>query len=132
MPAPMAPAPMTATVASRGSGPPIARASAAGEARRPLGEERGDAFAIVVAVAELALDVALEVELGFERVVDAGVQRALDGGEAARGRLRELRDQALDRGRQFGVVAALPDETPGGGLLGRQLVAEQRKPHRAC
>ena len=57
-PTPIAPAPMTATVASRGNAPavmPIAVTSAAGEARRALVEERGDAFAIVGAAAELAL-----------------------------------------------------------------------------
>ena len=43
-------------------------ALAAGEARRPLGDERGDAFAIVVAVAQRALQVALEIELRRQRV----------------------------------------------------------------
>ena len=64
MPAPIAPAPMTATIGSaRSSAPVMALRLAAGELRRPLGQERRHAFAIVVAVAELALQVALEVEL---------------------------------------------------------------------
>ena len=60
MPYSMAPAPMMPTWAALGS------ASAtlfARELRRTLGEERSDAFAVVRAAPEFALEVAFEVEL---------------------------------------------------------------------
>ena len=46
------------------------------ELRRTLGKERGDALAIVGAVAELPLQVTLEVELAFERGLRRRVERA--------------------------------------------------------
>jgi len=61
----------------------------AGEPGRPLFEESGDAFAIVVAIAQIALRVALEIELLLERVPGGRVERALDCGKAPRRRLGE-------------------------------------------
>src|SRR5512132_756520 len=138
MPAPIAPAPMTATVASRGNAlavvivaePAPEPRSASGESRRTLVEESGDAFAIVRAVAERALQVALEIELLLERVAGGCMQRTLDRREAARRRLRELREQRVDRCPQLGVLDAFPDQSPRGRVFGGQLVAKQREPHR--
>ncbi len=99
----------------------------AGEARRALGDERGDAFAIVVTIAQRALQVALEVELRRQRVAGGRLERLLDGRQPARGRLREAREQLVGDGRQLRVVDALPDQSPLRRLLRRELVAEQRE-----
>ena len=104
---------------------------ASGEMRRPLGGERGHPFPIVLAVAELALQVALEIELRRQRVAGGRLQRLLDRGETPRGRLRQVGQELLRDGRQLGVLDALPDEPPLRGLLRRQLVAEEREAERA-
>src|SRR5687767_6835747 len=62
------------------TGPPLL----SGEGRLPFLHERGDAFAIVVAVAELAHRVALAVELGVEALAPAVADHLLDPSEAAR------------------------------------------------
>src|SRR5947209_2662394 len=108
MPTPIAPAPSTATTDSRAGA--ALNASASGEARRPLGEERRDAFPVVVAGAKLALEVPLEVELRDEIVAGARVQGTLDCREAARGRRGELDDEALGGAGKLGVINALPDQ----------------------
>ncbi len=108
MPAPIVPAPMTATVEPGGSAAVIAPfPSSPGEARRSFRDERGDAFAIIVAVAQRALQVALEVELRGERVGGGRLERLLDRREPARGRLGEVAEQPVDDGRQLGVLDAL-------------------------
>src|SRR6185369_13814307 len=117
MPAPIAPAPMTATRASLGSaavidGVPEAELSASRELRRSLRGEGFYAFAIVVAVAERALHVALEVELRRERARSGRLQRFLDRRVAARRTLRQLREQLVGDALQLIVLDALPDETP--------------------
>src|SRR5215218_8317311 len=107
----MAPAPMTATMASLGSAAlivsPKEGLSAAGELRRPLGGESFDALAIVVAVAKRALQVALDIELRCERVRGRRLQCLLDRGVATRGTLSQVRQQLVDHGLQLLVVDTL-------------------------
>src|SRR5512135_371807 len=128
MPMPMAPAPMTATVASRGSAPPT---SAPGETGRALLQERGNAFAVVGTETELALQVALEIELLFQRIARRRVHRALDRGEPAGRRVRQLREHRVDGRRKLRVVDAFPDQAPGRCLFRRYPVAQHRETHRA-
>src|SRR5512147_2057421 len=116
MPAPIAPAPITATGASRASA--FAIASAPGEPRRALAQERGDALAVVLAEAEHALQVALEVELGLERIRCGRVDRAARRDQPLRRRAREPRHELLDRFRERRIVDGLPDHAPRRRLLG--------------
>src|SRR6185437_421336 len=81
MPAPIAPAPMTATIASRGRAAAVV-ISAPDESRRAFFEKRRDAFAVVGAIAEHPLRVAFKVELLLERVVGGRVERPLDRHDA--------------------------------------------------
>src|SRR5690349_897788 len=53
----------------------LASGSATGKAWGPLGAERGDAFGVVGGPAELTLIVALDIELLFERAIEAFVDR---------------------------------------------------------
>src|SRR5215813_13167160 len=106
MPAPIVPAPTTATVASLGTAAVIAGESLlpSGELRRPFRGECSDSFAIVSAFAQRPLQIALEIELGGKRVAGARVERPLDRRESARGRLRELLQQLVDDRLQFRVL----------------------------
>jgi hypothetical protein len=65
MPLPIAPAPITATSASRGN---AALTSAARESRRALLEECRHALAVIPSETQLALEIAFEIELLIERV----------------------------------------------------------------
>ena len=66
--------------------PAVPRALAAGELRRALLGERGDAFGIVLRAAQLALEIALLVELLLERTAPGFVDRLLGARETARRR----------------------------------------------
>src|SRR5439155_18439800 len=101
------------------------------ELRRPLGGERGHPFPIVFAVAEIALQVALDIELRRQGVACGGLQCFLDRGQTSRGRLSEMSQELLRDGRQLGVLDALPDEPPLRRLLRGELVAQERKAERA-
>ena len=101
MPAPIAPAPITATVDPRAAaaaiGAPVQRP---GESRRPLGDERGDAFAIVVARPELALQSRSRSSCAASVLPELAWSACLVAREPARRRLRELRGRRVDGGAQ--------------------------------
>src|SRR5437773_7228538 len=73
------------------------------EARRALGRECIDAFAIVGAAPKLALGVALEIELRLERVARRSIDHLLGRGEPARRRCGKMLQQHLDLAREIGV-----------------------------
>src|SRR5256884_5524632 len=107
------------------------RTSAPGEARRALFGERRDPFRIVGAVPELALVVALHVQLLRERAAPALVD-GLPGAREGAGRCGgELSRQSVHDFGELTVLDAAPDQSPGGGLLGGQLLAEERESHGA-
>src|SRR5215467_11725713 len=100
------------------------------EARRPLLAERRDAFGKVAARARLALQVALDVELGGEVVVRARAYRLLDeavGAARAAGKPpRQRRDLAGERR----VVEHAVDEAHAVEVLGRHLVGGEHERER--
>src|SRR5256714_2146649 len=106
-------------------------ALASREARRALFREGGDPFGVIHAVAELALVVALDIQLLRQRASQSLVDRLLGSREPAGRCGGELPGQILDHGGELTVLDATPDKPPGGGLLGAELVAEQREPQRA-
>src|SRR4029077_20203542 len=108
-----------------------ARPSASGEARRALFGEGCDPFGVIHAVAELALVVTLDIQLLRQRTSQPLVNRLLGSRQPAGRCGGELPRQILDRGSEFTVFDATPDQPPGRGLLGAELVAEQREPQRA-
>ena len=65
-------------------------ASSSAEARCALFHEGGDAFGVVRGVSQLALIVALDIELLLERAPTGAVDGILRAREAASGRLRKL------------------------------------------
>src|SRR6267142_3015781 len=105
--------------------------SVSAEARRALLGEGCHPFRVVRAVAELALVVALDIQLLRQRTAQPLVNGLLGSRESAGRRGGELPRQILDRGNEFIVFDATPDQPPGSGLLGAELVAEQREPQRA-
>src|SRR3974390_2709641 len=105
-------------------------ALAAEEMRRALLEKRRDALAEVLRVAELALQVTLNVELLLERALAARVDRLFDTGGARSGCASEPRRQLLDDAGEIRVRHAAPDEAPLLCLLGTERIAEQRQAER--
>src|SRR5215469_14542931 len=101
--------------------------SAAREARRALLAEGGDPLGVVRTAPQLALIVALDVQLLRQRAVPGFVDRLLGAGQPAGGRRSKLPRQAVDRAGQLAVFHAAPDETPRRRLLGRQLLPEERQ-----
>src|SRR6202789_4518899 len=104
---------------------------AAGEARRALLGEGRDTLRVVARAAQLALQVTLDIELLLEAVLPAAPQSVFRGREPARGRHGKLTRHGVDRAGKLRVLDALPDQPPGGGLLGGQFVAQQSQPHGA-
>ena len=86
--------------------------SAAAEARRPLGGERRDALSVVGGAPELALVIALDVELLGECAPKALVDGLLGARDAARGRGGEVPRQVVDEAGKFSVLDAAPDQAP--------------------
>src|ERR1700751_3193948 len=81
-------------------------ASAAREARRALLAEGRDPFRVVGAAAELALIVALDVELLAQRAIGAWVDGLLGAREPAGRRRRQLQRQALHHRLELRVLDA--------------------------
>eukprot|EP01022_Parablepharisma_sp_SALTPOND_P021539 TRINITY_DN427_c0_g2_i1.p1 TRINITY_DN427_c0_g2~~TRINITY_DN427_c0_g2_i1.p1 ORF type:complete len:1279 (+),score=502.02 TRINITY_DN427_c0_g2_i1:12957-16793(+) len=133
MPAPMVPLPMTATVTD------VARAcvaecllmSLSRELWCALFQESGHAFAVVTAVAQCAHAVAFQVQLLFQRIGRALVERGLGGGQALGGCPGEVLRHGAGLLHQLVVVDAFPDQAPLLGLLGADLVAQQCHAHGA-
>src|SRR6266404_2287758 len=111
-------------------GTPMAR-SATREARRALLGEGCDPFRVIHAVTELALVVALDIQLLRQRAAQTLVDRLLGVRQSAGRCGGELPRQTLDHRSELAVFDATPDQPPGGGLLGAELVAEEREPERA-
>src|ERR1700724_3501546 len=105
--------------------------SASSEARCALFGEGCDPFGVIHAVAELALVVALDIQLLRQRATQPLVDRLLGSRQPAGRCGGELPRQILDHGSEVSVFDAAPDQPPGRGLLGAELVAEQREPERA-
>src|SRR6202047_5008424 len=107
-------------------GTPMARGpSAASEARRALLGEGRDPFGVIDAVAELALVVALDVQLLRQRTSQPLVNRLLGSREPAGRGDGQLPRQTLDHGGEFIVFDTTPDQPPGRGLRGGGLRAGQ-------
>src|ERR1700722_17439597 len=116
-----------ASLAAMGS----AMVSVSREARRALGGEGRDPFGVVRRAAELALVVTLDVQLLGEVAAEALVDRLLGARQPARWGAGEVARQVLDDAREFGILDAAPDEAPALGILGAELVTEEREPERA-
>lgn len=81
-------------------------------------------------MAELALKVALQVELGVERLRGRRMHGALDGGQRASGLLGQVVGHRLHLGHQdLGIVIDAPDQPPGQRGPGVELLAQHRQPH---
>ena len=100
---------------------------AAAEHRRALFQERAHALRIVGRQARLALEFALEIELGVEVVVPGLVERALDQREPERRRGSEVLAELVRFRQQFVVRERLPDHAPAFRLLGRHRLGGQRQ-----
>src|SRR4029077_19691557 len=77
-----------------------------------LGEEGCDAFLVILAAAQLALQVALEVELPAEIVAAGAVHRFLDAGERHRGPVGQPARQLSRRLHQLAILDHIPDQPP--------------------
>ena len=97
------------------------------ELRLALLEEGGDALGVVGGPPGLALQVALEVELGVEAVRRRRLDRALGQPEPAGRPGGEPRRDRLGFDDQRGVVDRLPDQPPVGRRLGVERLGEQRQ-----
>src|SRR5688572_18226884 len=102
-----------------------------GKARHTLRRERRNAFLVVSGHAQLALEIALAVELLGERRRGCRPHRLARAHQRPRRRGREGGGESVDLGREIRVVHAAPDQPPGCGLLGRKLLAEERETHGA-
>src|SRR5216684_2377266 len=109
---------------------PLATCSSSREPGRPLLNERGNTLRVVGGSAELALRIALDVELLGERVLPTAANRRLGPGEAARQRYGQPFSECVYGRSEFGIPNALPDHSPSGSLLRRELVAEQGQAQR--
>src|SRR6266704_5454667 len=81
--------------------------------------------------ARLALEFALEIELGIEVVAPGLVERTLDQRQARGWRGGKVGTELVRLLHQRGVVVDLPDQAPGLGGLGRQRLGEQGQRPRA-
>src|SRR5580658_1795471 len=105
--------------------------SVTGEVRRTLLRECCDALGEIARVAELALKVALDVELLLKGPLTGAVQR-LFGARKTTGRSRgKLSRHLIDDGAELRVLHTAPDQTPLLCLLGAQFVPEQCESARA-
>ena len=92
------------------------------EISRPLVEERAHAFHIFLARAGLALEIALEVELGVEIIAGRSGERALDEAERMGRAAREALGDDARLSHQILVVDGAIDHARGLGLLRRRSV----------
>src|SRR5450830_582177 len=112
MPAPMAPLPMTATILLFAN----ALISVSLELRCALFHEGGHAFAVIVAVTEIAHHARFQRQLLRQGIGTAGGQRLLGIGQAP-GRCRgKVHGQLARFFGQLRVVHAFPDQAPVLGL----------------
>src|SRR4029077_12375742 len=105
--------------------------SVTAETRRALGGKGGDALGVVLRAAELALVVALDVELCGERAPQAFVDGLLGTRQTAGGGGGKVSRQVLDDAGKLGVLDAAPDQAPVRRLLRGELVAEEGESQRA-
>src|SRR5688572_5729462 len=82
------------------------------ESRRALFRERRDALRVVFRVTELALEVALAVELLDERCRRPRIHGLAGAHEATRRRPGERAREAVDELGEADIVHATPDESP--------------------
>src|SRR6201999_2456048 len=99
--------------------------SAAGEIRRAFLAECGDAFFIIRGAAELALQVALVIELRLQRDLPALAHRELDRGEAPGRPARQTRDELVGLAFELVVVDRAPDQAPAFRLFRAERLAGQ-------
>src|SRR5260370_1615344 len=86
-----------------------------------LGEEGRDAFLEIRAAAQLALEVALEVELPAEVVLAGAIHRLLDAGERHRRPIGQPAGELARRLHRLAVLAGVPKQAPFLGLRRRDL-----------
>src|ERR1019366_4789600 len=105
-------------------------ASSIAEDRRPLGHEGGNAFEIVVRSAEHALQIRFVAESSGEIEALRRIDRGTCGDQGARRHRGQAGSKGPDFGLEHGVIDAFPDQADALGILGRELVAEQRQRQR--
>src|SRR5262245_14264581 len=100
-------------------------------ARLALLHECCNALPVILREPGLALQVALEVELGIERIARRGVDRLLDQAVAFGGTLGERMGDGARFPHETLVVERFPDEAPALRLFGAEAIGEQRESHGA-
>src|SRR3954447_24087150 len=105
--------------------------SAACELRGALLRKSGDAFRVVGAITKLALIIAFDIELRFQRSAGTLVDSLLSARQAACWGCCKLLRQRVYRRSQLGVLDTAPDEAPLSCQLRWQLIAQESQPHGA-
>src|ERR1700722_10260506 len=98
--------------------------------RRPLLRKCSDTLRVIRGTSQLPLRITLGVQLLIERPPPALINSLLGAGQSLRRRRSQLARQRIDHPRKLRILDATPDEAPLRRLLGAQLVAQKREPHR--
>src|SRR5690348_7084377 len=99
--------------------------------RRALLAKGCDAFLVIARAAELALQVALEIELLVQARGPSLAHGHLDGGVSLCRSRGQARDELVGLARKLIVLDRAPDEAPALRFLRRQRFAGERKAERA-
>src|SRR5262245_35142361 len=102
----------------------------AGEVRFPLFHECPDAFSVVGCQARASLRIALQVELGVERIRRRCIKRSLDQSQTLRRGGCKMLAKPLCLAGECRVVHAFPNKAPLFGLLGGQRLGQESEPAR--